>query len=794
MLKNYIRIAYRNLLKNSVFSFVNIFGLAVGMAAFLFIVQYVRFERSYEDFHKSADNIYRITLDIYNGSEFEVTDCETHAPMGPLLKEEMPEVKDFVRMFGNDGLVHIKAGTQKYMDNIYFSDPSVFSIFSYDLLHGDHQQALTDPFQAVLTKSIALKYFGRINVVGETIEIDKELYHVSAVIGDVPPNTHLKFGVLLSHSTLPKIKKWYKEDGWNGNNEYTYLLMEPGTDLAAFNRKLAARSATLVDKIDNDRYVAESVKDIHLYSNKTYEPEANGDAGVVSYLMIIAAFVITIAWVNYINLSTARAVERAREVGIRKVMGSVKAQLVSQFLYESIIVNVLAGAFAFIIFQTGLPFFRELTAQPLSLNLLKDHIFWYLFGSMLVAGSLLSGIYPAFVLASFQPVAVLKGKFRSSAHGQRLRKGLVIFQFGATVVLIICMCTVYLQVQHLRTQDLGMSIDQTLVVRAPQLDTDSVFKSSFQNFKTELLRNPGIKTVARSETLPGISMQELNTSSLSILGQNRKTGYEYYIFSIDADFIPALNMKLVAGRNFESGISDHHQVIMNEEGIRKLGFKNAEEAIGAKVSYNSATIIGVIRNYYHRSPKEEHIPMLLNYREDANYFSLRLKSQNTNETITSVKQVWENVFPGSVFDYFFLDQKYDQQYQADARFGNVMATFSGLIILIACLGLFGLSSYTIVQRTKEIGIRKVLGASVIQIVQLLSMDFAKVIITAALLALPIAYFVMKEWLAGYAVRININVWMFVLPVTAILLLALSTVGFQTIKTALSNPTDSLKQE
>lgn len=800
MLKNYLSIAYRNLLKNSLFSFVNIFGLAVGMAAFLFIVQYVRFERSYENFHENADNIYRITLDLYNGSEFVITDCETHASVGPLLKKEMPEVNDFVRMFGNDGQIHVKAGNQKFLESrIYFSDPSVFRIFTYNVIHGDRDKALTEPFQAVLTESVARKYFGRTDVVDESVEIDKNIYKISGVIGDIPENTHLKFSLLLSHPTLPRIKNWYTEDGWNGNNEFTYLLMAPGTNLEAFNKKLASWSAKFADKIDHDRYVAEPVKDIHLYSNKSYEPEANGSAKVVYYLMVIAGIVIAIAWVNYINLSTARAVERAREVGIRKVMGSVKSQLVLQFISESIIVNLLAGVFAFIIYQTGLPIFRELTAQPHAVNM-GDHVFWIVFAVLVVAGSTLSGIYPAFVLASFQPAAVLKGKFRSSSHGQQLRKGLVIFQFAATVVLIICMCTVYLQVNHLRTYDLGMNIEQTLIVRAPQYDRDSVFRSNYQTFKTELLQRPEIALMARSETLPGIGLHELNTTSIKQLRSDRNEGYEYYYFSVDDSFIPALDMKFVEGRNFQNGVPNHDQVIINEEAVKRLGFANAAEAIGSRITFRtrweseSSAIIGVIRNFYQRSPKEEHLPMMFYYSENAGYFSFRLKSQNIHETITAVKQTWEKIYPGSLFDYFFLDEKYDQQYKADAQFGQVMAAFSGLIIFIACLGLFGLSSYTIVQRTREIGIRKVLGASITQIVQLLSVDLMKIVTIAALLALPIAYFVMEEWLSGYAVRICLNLWIFLLPVIAILIVALSTVSFQTIKTALSNPTEALKQE
>ncbi|MDH4057271.1 MAG: ABC transporter permease [Cyclobacteriaceae bacterium] len=804
MLRNYLTIALRNLLKHKVFSFVNIFGLAVGLVAFLFIIHYVRYERSYEDFHTNADNIFRITLDLYNGAEYIVTDCETYAPVGPLLTETMPEVLDYVRMFHNDGLQDIRVGDQNFLEEgLYFADPSVFTIFSLDVLSGDAQNALTNPMQAVLTSSMANKYYGHTDIVGETIQIDNRLYMVTAVIADLPPNTHLKFGMLLSHSTMLKIYEWYSLDSWSGNNEYTYLLMLPGTDLFSFNQKLKDFSISLKDKISNEQLVAERIGDIHLHSTKSYEPEPPGNARTVYFLFIIAVFIIVIAWVNYINLATARAVERAREVGIRKVMGSAKTQLIIQFLSESIILSLLAGCLAFFLFYILFPSFRDMTGQPLPLDFMSDSVFWYLFFGLLLGGSLLSGFYPALVLSSFQPVTVLKGKFQSSLQGQRLRKGLVIFQFSATVILLVCMVTVFKQINHLRNYDLGMNLERTLVVRAPRLALpDSIYLSACQSLKTELLRSLEIQRVARSESVPGLSMHELSsTSDVKRIGlENEGGSYNYYHYQIDADFIPTMNMKLVAGRNFQDGVPNYDLVIINEEAVSRLGFSSVEEAIGARITYHTrwlgepATIIGVLSNFYQRSPKEAHIPMIFRYEEWPGYFSLQFKTDNTSETVASVQKVWRKVFPNSAFYYFFLDRNYDQQYKADAQFGKVMATFSGLIILIACLGLFGLSSYTIVQRTKEIGIRKVMGASVGQIVRLLSQDFMKVVLIASLLALPIAYFAMEKWLSNYSVRIDLSVWIFTLPILIILIIALATVSFQTIKTAIANPTNSLRQE
>lgn len=802
MFKNHLRVAYRNLQKNKVFSYINILGLAIGMAAFLFIVQYVRFERSYEDFHVNSGNTLRLLAEFYKGSEYVMTDCETYAPLGPFLKEKMPEVVDFVRLYGIDGLINVRAGSKNFLESgLYWADPSVFDVFTHPVVQGDAKKALVAPFEVVLTESMAKKYFGHSNVIDESIEIDKNLFRIKAVIADVPANTHLKFSFLLSRLSFKTVKPWYPDDKWHNNNEYTYVLTLPGTDLQAFNEKLKTLSATeLKSVIPDERIIAEPIKNIHLYSDNPYDPEPGGSAQSVYYLTLIALFIIAIAWVNYVNLSTARALERAREVGIRKVMGSVKLQLVIQFLTESLIINIISGILALFLYQTTFPFFRDLSGQLLP-YVIDDLFFWILLLALIGVGSLLSGLYPAFVLASFNPAAVLKGKLHSSSHGQLLRKGLVIFQFSATVVLIVAMCTVYLQVKFLRGQNLGMDIEQTIVLTGKQLDRrDSIFQRTSEALKNELTKDPSIKTVARSEAVPGL-LQELSTTSFKRLGEpENNKGYLYYFFRVDAEYVKALNMTFIAGRNFIAGALNEDQVIINEEAVRMLGFSSADEAVGSKITFNTrgdavgSTIIGVLKNFYYRSPKEEHLPMLFYYGEPADYFTLQVKTDDMKATVSSVASAWRKIYPDAVFEYYFLDEKYDQQYRADTQFGKVMAAFSGLIIFIACLGLFGLSSYTITQRAKEIGIRKVLGASVSEIVHLLSLNFAKTVLIAALIALPVAYFLMEQWLSNYFVRISLNAWIFVFAVAVILLLATVTVSFQTIKSAVANPVDSLKQE
>lgn len=803
MLVNYLRIAYRNLLKNQVFTFINLLGVAIGMAAFLLIMQYVRFERSYESFHKNGDNILRVVTEFYNGSELSMTDCETFAPLGPMLKSKLPEVTDFVRMYGIDGAINVKSARANFLETgMYWADHSAFDVFTYDVIDGDPARALTAPFEAVLTKSMAKKYFGRTDIVGEPLEVDGHTFQIKAVIADLPPNTHLKFSFLLSRLSFPVVKSWYRDDLWNNNNEFTYILTVPGTDVSALNNKLSELTTKDLRGVVSDvRFVAEPIKDIHLYSDKSYEPEPGGNSEVVNYLAIIAVFIIAIAWVNYVNLSTARAVGRAREVGIRKVMGSARRQLIMQFLAESLLVNVVAGVLAVMIVQLALPFFGDLTGQPLPIEILKDPTLWILFAGLLLGGTILSGIYPAFVLSSFDPAHVLKGKLHTSSHGQLLRKGLVVFQFSATVVLIISMCTVYLQVQFMRNQNLGMEIDQVLVLTSRQVNLpDSLSRLTSATLKTELLRNPAIRSVARGGSLPGVDVQELSTTTIVREGAGEKGGYVYSYFGIDADYVPAMNMSFAAGRNFEADQSNYNKVIINEEAASLLGFTNPESAVGERVDFRyrdaseGATVIGVLKNFHFRSAKEPYLPMLFHYDESADYFVLKVRSDDMAATVASVNETWNSIYPDVVFNHFFLDEKYNQQFRADAQFGQVISVFSGLTIFIACLGLFGLSSYTIVRRTKEIGIRKVLGASVTQIARLLSMEFTLTVLIGAMIAVPVGYFVMDEWLSQYAVRISMNAWLFIASVGAILLLALVTVSFQTISTARANPTESLRQE
>ena len=773
-------------------------GLSAGIAAFLFITTYVRFEKSYEDFNPHADNVWRITYDMYNGSEYVVTDCETHAPMGAIIKNKFPEVVDYVRMYNNDGLREIKIGDKKFLETgVAFADPSVYDVLAVTLVKGDVKKTLDEPFQVVISESHAKKYFGNADAIGESMMIDGNVYHVTGVIADQKPSTHFKFGMLMSHVTLLKTRDWYKEDSWGGNNEYTYLLMKPEADLVQFNQKLSDLSAELKDKLNNGKYVAQPIKEIHLYSHKSFEPEANGNAKIVNVLAIVALFIIVIAWVNYMNLATARAVERAREVGVRKVMGSLKIQLVVQFLAESLIVNLIAGFIAVAVVQIAMPLFQELAGLP---EIGIDNYLLLLLAGLICIGAILAGIYPAFVLSSFSPVAVLKGKFQSSGHGQLLRKSLVVFQFTTTIILIIGVASVYKQVEHLRSVDIGADLEQTVAIRMPEVNvSDSLFRSRHNIFKIEAMRDPSIKSIAISNALPGIPVSEINTSRFALMNKQDEGRYTYYWYMVDEDFAETMGIEFAAGRDFGSK-SDAGNALINESAARLLGFENPEDAIGAQFTFidwrtnKPAVVVGVFKNFYQLSPKEEHLPMVLIYNDRGGYLTAHFSTNDPAASVSRLKETWDTVFPGEAFNYFFVDESFDRQYRSDVQFGQVMGTFSALAVMIACLGLFGLSSYTILQRRKEIGIRKVLGASIRQVVTLLSGGYLKIIILASLFALPISWLAINNWLSGYTVRVNLSVWMFVIPVVGILVMALFTVSFQTIRSALVNPAKSLKEE
>lgn len=794
MFKNYIKIALRNIKRQKGFSFINISGLVVGMAVCLLLFQYVTFELSYDDFHENAENIYRLRLTNFAGS---------HGAAGLAVKEAFPEVLEYVKLNKSfSGGIYSYKDRKFQEEKVFFATESFLKLFSFDLLNGDPETALSEVNSAVLTESAAKRYFGTKDPVGKTIRYQGiNDYEIKGVVEDVPANSHFHFDILVSYKTLIRRRGEWIESTWISCPYYTYLYLKPGTDIEAFETKLKEFFTQKEKEIPKDKredlnYHLQPMRDIHLFSNLDFEIENNGDGRVVYFLTVIALFILVIAWTNYINLSIAKSLERAKEIGIRKVVGAFRIQLIKQFLSESLLFNIVSAAFAIFIVQISSPYFNQLVNIPLSFTLLNNIRFWLILILMFSAGALLSGLYPSFVLSSFKPAAVLKGKSIRSGRGRVLRKCLVVFQFSISFALIAGTLTVYKQISFMKSQDLGVNIDQTLVVRGPQYSRSYyAFLKTLETFKTEAKRIPAVSQATVSTFVPGEDAWVRHGGRRKNVPKGDEK--EFRIIGVDSDFVNFYQLEILAGRNFHKNIiADQNSLIINEEALELLDFKNPEEAVGKGILYRDrpSRIVGVIKNYHQESLKENYEPLFLIRFLWGSNFSIKVNTKNLQKTISSIQYTWNEIFPGYPFDYFFLDEHFDSQYRTDVQFGKTSGLFAFLAIFIGCLGLFGLSSYETILRTKEIGIRKVLGASVQGILTLLLKDITKLIFLAITISLPLSYLYFHNWLGNYAFRIGIGWWFFLIPIALVLFITLFAVGYNTIKASLANPVDNLRYE
>lgn len=802
MVSNFLIIALRNLFKHKVFSFINIFGLAIGIAASLLIVQYARFELSYDRYQSNAGRIYRLQLDRYNDGKLSTRWAAGATGIGPAVKDALPEVETFARLMGNQAIVSYK--DQEFREEkMFFANDAFLPMFSFKALDGTINGALKDVFTAVLTASTARKYFGSDDPLGKIISLNKrDNFKVTAVVPDPPANTHLKFDILLSWATMVKWRGPDVETRWDWDGFYTYILVHPGTDPIQLEKKIAGLVQTkwgeeMKKTKDGMVFNLQALPDIHLTSHYMFEAEVNGDGKSVYFLLIIAIFIIVIAWINYINLATARSIDRAKEVGVRKVLGSLRRQLIGQFLFESLLINGMAVVLAFVLIAACLPLFNSITGKGLQFSLLIDPGFWLMLCALFVTGTFLSGLYPAFVLSSFKPIAVLKGKLSKTGHGAFLRQSLVIIQFAASVILMVGTFAVYRQLHFMQHQDLGVQISQTLVLKGPHV-LDSTYDNKLTAFKTEALRLSGVRQLTVSTEVPG-SKVNWNAGGIRLVGSDITTANQYRVIGIDYDFLDTYGLKLLNGRNFSRSLADSQAVLFNEAAVTKLGFSKFEDAINKRIEFwgKQYTIIGVVSNHHQESLRQSYDAHVFRFIPDANsYYSLKLAG-NPNDwpaTINSVKQQWKSFFPGNPFDYFFLDDHFDEQYKADRQFGQTFGLFAGLAIFVSCLGLLGLAAFVTNQRTKEIGIRKIIGADLPGILLLLTKDFIRPVIISFLIATPLTYYLLQKWLDNYAFKITITPWMFILPVLLILVIALLTITTQTLKAASANPAKSLRTE
>ncbi|UCH96902.1 MAG: ABC transporter permease [Candidatus Aminicenantes bacterium] len=803
MLKSYLKVLVRNLWKNKFSSFLNILGLAIGMTGYLLILQYVNFELSYDDFHKSKDNIYRLRRDSYEDNGMVNRWAVTSYNAGPTLKEEFPEVAEVSRClrFENNS-VRIKDRIFKD-EKIYITEPSFFKIFSIRFLEGDPQAALQGPNKLVLSESTARKYFANENPLGQMIEISskrtKLSFMITGVFKDLPQNTHMKFDLLMSINTIYPAA--YSD--WIYASFYTYILLTPGADAKGLEAKLPAfiKKYILKDipRAANWKYLLQPLREIYLYSDLTFDTD-NGNGKMVYFLLIIAFLILVISWVNYVNLSAARAMDRAREVGIRKVLGSHRFRLSKQFLGESILTNIIPIAISVVLTIIFHPFLEELTGKNIPLYL-SNALFLLHLVILYLIGSLIAGLYPAVLLSSFPPVTVLnKSKFSQTIGGGLLKKILVTFQFTASAVLIILTFTVYKQIRYMTNNDLGINLNNMMAVVLPTIPLNQDNIKNIDSFKTELLRYPAIEKVSGSLIIPG-------TSSPTRLAWKENTDFKkgkmLSIALVDDDFLPAYQIKFLSGRNFSRKYgTDNQSVILNEAAIESLGYDRAESTLNQNISLwdmkGNFKIIGIIKNYHQKSLKKSHEPIVFLYNPSfKNFYSIKLKPGITNidETINLIQKKWKEIFPAHPFDYFFLDDFFNRQYKDDYQFGTVLGIFVVLAVIITCLGLLGLSYFSAYQRRKEIAIRKSIGASTGDILGLLAKDIVKLVVIATVIAWPIVYFfIIDPWLKNYAYRIAVPLLFFILSGLVLVIITLLTIAYHTITAARANPVDALREE
>lgn len=809
MIKNYFKIAFRNLWKHKVFSAINIIGLAMGLACFIVIAMYVVDELSYDKFHEKADRIYRINTDIrFGGTDLNM--AVSSDPLGATLKKDYPQVEEFARLFGSDGPKLIKKGNDYINEvKVVHADSTLFNVFTLPTITGDTKTALNEPNTVVITETAAKKYFNSVNeAMGKNVETNENgstLYKVTAVIKDIPRNSHFNFDFFFSMDNVD-----YGFGNFLSNNFHTYVVLKPGTDYKAFNKNfrqvvekyvvpqasqlMEVKSMEDFEKAGNKlEYSLIPLTDIHLHSSRGVELGTNGNIQYVYIFSAVALFILLIACINFMNLSTARSAGRAKEVGIRKVLGTEKKSLIGQFLSESSLMALLAMVLAIFIAWLSLPWFNDIAAKQMNMAVLfrSPFIFFLLLLPVLVG--VLAGIYPAFFLSAFQPISVLKGKINTGQSKSNLRNGLVILQFSLSIVFIAGTLIIYKQLNYIQTTKIGFNKDQMLVVNAGGLP-----RESRESFKNEVSKIGGVISSSFAGYLPvSNSSRSDNTWSTEAV-MNEKNGFNMQNWRVDYDYISNLGMKIIRGRNFlrEFG-SDSSAVIINETAAKVIGVDNPLGKKLFSIDENKTiayTIIGVVSNFHFESLRQDIGPLCFRLGNNRWEVALRVQTADLKNLVAKVEARHKEMAPGMPFNYQFLDESFDNMYREEQRVGKVAFTFSLLAVLIACLGLFGLATYMAEQRTKEIGVRKVLGATVPDIVSMLSKDFLRLVLISFVIAVPLSWYFMNQWLQDFAFRINIGWWIFGAAGIIAVLIAFATVSFQAIKAAIANPVKSLRTE
>ena len=801
MYRNYIKIAIRNLLKQKSFTFINVIGLAVGMTCFVLIFLYVRFELSYDDSHEKADQIYRVAIERIYPDKVRLWG-RTAFPIAQAFQEEYEEILQGTRLLANNNTIVITYGEKNIEENrVMFADPNFFEVFTIPLIQGDPKTALSQQNSAVVTQETARKFFGQENARGKMITIGNAAYMITGVTENMPENSHFHYDFLLSLITLPI----YNGQEWINNwGAFTYILLQEGCDVQALETKFSNMvrkymAPEIEDEVKTSfddflasgngyRYFLQPLRDIHLKSRLDQEIEANGNSTYVYLFSAISVFVLLIACINFMNLSTARSTNREKEVGVRKTLGSARKQLITQFLLESTLLSSLALVISLLFVWLSLPVFNNISGQQLEINYFGDTLILPgLIGLTLLVG-LLAGSYPAFFLSSFQPVTVLK-RGRSRGSGNSLfRNGLVIFQFTISIILVIGTLVVSRQILYMLSKELGFNKEQVVVIKDAYLLNQQV-----RAFKQELMTSANVISVSSSFNFPGAAFDG-NVHKPEGTSDDRAVSLSVMV--ADYDFVKTMDMEIIAGRSFsEEYATDPNAYILNETAVKLLGLT---DPVGSRITDNDRmyTVVGVLKNFHFKSLHHEISPVVYvgNPGDRAGFVSVRIQPENISGTLSFLEQKWDEFTGGQPYNYSFLDDDLAAQYDAEQKTRQLSGIFSLLAVLIGCLGLFGLAAFTAEQRTKEIGIRKVLGASVPKIVILLVKDFIKLVGIAIIIGSPVAYFLMSRWLENFAYNTVIRVDSFLLAGALALGIALLTVSYQAIRAAIAEPVDSLRNE
>jgi|688.fasta_scaffold142690_2 putative ABC transport system permease protein len=795
MIANNIKIVFRQLTRNKSFSLINLIGLITGLTVCLFITQFVWFEYSFEQFNKNADRTYRVNLYNTSNGVFEEISKGTVSGLAYAIKQTLPDIEAVGRLSSKEGAV-VSNPIEKirnFESRIVFADPSIVDVLAINVLSGDNLKVLKTAQSIIISKSIASKYFGNADAVGKSLEIgfpganiEMRLYVVDGVFEDIPANANQQFDIVLP----PKNEQEWNEN-WAWSNVTTYLRLNPNSSPERLREGLAKIVKQYHQDDTGDKYLLEPIGDIRLHAL-----DGSGKATMVNFFLGLGLVVLMLAWFNYISLSTARLLESMKEVGIRKLIGASRKQLILRFLTESFVFNTISFLCAILLFVIVWPLAATYFKIPSSELILEIPQVYLFLLAALVAGVVMSGLYPAIFLSSFKPLQSIKGKLNEFTERSTLRKVLVVTQLTVSLILITAIFAIQKQIDFIRSQSLGISLEQTLIIDSPVL-TDATTVNKYEPFKNEVLRLPSVNGVTYASSFPGSEI-DWHRADITLNEENAPYRYSSRIVSIGTEFLGVFNLALLTGRNFNPDLeSDRKAMLINEEATKMFGFKGVEDAIGKIIFIGSRRfeVIGVIKNYHVRSLQHQLQPLLYmqGYPKNPAY-AIKLAGQNFTSTISTIEKQWRETYPDNIFSYYFLDEKFDMQYTTVKQIGMIVGVLTFLAVVVSFLGLFGLSLYTVNRKTKEIGIRKVLGASSFSIVSLLSKDYVKLVIIGCAIGLPVGYEMIKKWLQTYAYQMPINASLFLVPVLILVLLTTLTISVKTVKSASTNPIDSLRYE